>query len=143
MKWCPARFLAPGSAAPGPGRIWEKILECVWEIGKSCWKIFTPTMVQHRSHWREELISTASATGFSLFFFILFFFHLCFQKIHCFFFLPGGRSSFWSINSSTSQSDGATLKICYGDVSSDSVAKVVSRFELKAGLMFLLSHSSY
>lgn len=50
-----------------------------------------------------------------------FFFHLCFQKIHCFFFFPPSkRSSFWSINSSTSQSDGATLKIYYGDISSDS-----------------------
>lgn len=74
-------------------------------------------------------------------FFILILFHLCFQKIHCFF-SPGERSSFWSINSSTSQSNGATLKIYYGHVSSDSVAKVMLRFELKAGLMFLLSHSS-
>jgi len=69
------------------------------------------------------------------------FFTFAFRKFIAFF-PPGERSSFWSINSSTSHSDGATSKMYYGDVSSDSVAKAVLRFELKAGVMFLHSHSS-
>lgn len=58
-EWSPVGLLMPGSAAAGSSHIWEKVLQCWWEVGEYCWKKFTSTLVLCASHWREELRTAA------------------------------------------------------------------------------------
>lgn len=43
-EWSPMGLLMLGSAAAGFSHIWEKVLQCWWEVGECYWKKFSSTL---------------------------------------------------------------------------------------------------